>query len=211
MKRDLLGQGWKVSASSWSRVTPETLLPYHTNNEPAPAPISPNKKLKENQFPELLPFLTTFFDKLSMPCPYSNQKTMSFSENKLFKLYTTTQEKPCTLSQTCFRRIWKAHFKKNFHKPQLCNGLCQLCEIGHKIEVMQEKEHLLTENERKKLNQKKKIVNQHKLANEASKDRFKEQVSEVAGDKAILIIDFKQNVTLGDGLGSCLVGKNVWS
>ena len=200
-RRDLLERNWKVSPAAWSRVCPDTPLPFPTTDTSSTPlkPSSSNKKMKENKVPTLLPFLEQFFDNLSFPCPHSNQRTMSFSENRLFKVYSSLKEIPCTLSRTCFRRIWKTYFKKNFTKPQHRDGLCQLCEIGHKIEMLEQRQNVFSQKEKDDLEKKKKIVQRHKEINDASKKKFANEISNLTTTSAVLVIDFKQNISLGDG------------
>jgi len=63
---------------------------------------------------------------------------MPFSQHKLFKIYCSTPNIPCKLSRSCFARIWKEYFKKLYYKARQRDGLCQLCEIGHKLEKLEE-------------------------------------------------------------------------
>jgi len=198
-RKELLKQSWSFSASSWSRValpSADITLPTVTNN--ALPPSRQSKRKKENRVPALMPYLTKFLEDLSIPCPHSNQKTMPFSENMIFKLYTRATDKPCPISQTCFRRIWREHFKKKFQKPQHRDGLCQLCEIGHKIERLEQRENL-TASERAKLCKQKNVVIRHKMLNEEKKKIFQTHLNEIQHQKAVLVMDFKENISLGGG------------
>jgi hypothetical protein len=81
-------------------------------------------------------------------------------------------DKPCTLSPSCFRRIWKVYFRKNYVKARQHDGLCQLCGIGHKIDKISENSADLPEAEKKKIQQKKNIVLCHKIINKETKEQF---------------------------------------
>ena len=164
---------------------------------PPLAPLSTNSKEGRNS--KLLPYLQTFFDLLSYPCPHTNKKTMPYSVNSLWKMYNRKTDKPCPLSPSCFRRIWKKYFRKNYVKARQRDGLCQLCEIGHKIEKNYENFAEILEVEKKKIQMKKNVVLRHKLINKETKEQFQLLLDELRVGQGILTIDFKENITLGRG------------
>jgi hypothetical protein len=84
-------------------------------------------------------------------------------------------------------------------KARQHDGLCQLCEIGHKIEKISENSLGIPESEKKKLQQKKNIVLRHKLINKETKQQFQQLVDELQKGQGILTIDFKENITLDRG------------
>jgi hypothetical protein len=51
-----------------------------------------------------------------LPCPYTNENTMPYSVNSLWKKYNSMADKPCALSPSCFQRIWRVYFQKNYVK-----------------------------------------------------------------------------------------------
>lgn len=157
-----------------------------------------NPRFKENNTPTLLPFLTNFFDKYSHPCPHTNKKTMPHSLNRLHRLYNSENEKPCRISLTCFRRIWKKYFKKNYLKTRHRDGLCQMCEIGHKLTKISEQSSL-SPNEKKKILEKLNIVRRHHESNKYIKGEHAKQLQTLPLGAAMLTMDFKENITLGSG------------
>jgi hypothetical protein len=108
-------------------------------------------------------------------------------------------DKPCTLSPSCFRWIWKQYFRKKYVKARQRDGLCQLCEIGHKIDKIFENSAEFPEPEKKKIQQKKNIVLRHKIINKETKEQFQKLVDELKEGQGILTIAFKENITLGRG------------
>jgi hypothetical protein len=163
----------------------------------APLPLSPHSK--EGRTSRLLPYLQTFFEQLAFPCPHTNKKTMPYSVNSLWKMYNHKTDKPCTISPSCFQRIWKNYFRKNYLKARQRDGLCQLCEIGHKIEKIYENSTEIPKVEKKKIQMKKNVVLRHKLINKETKEQFQLLLDQLKVGQAILTIDFKENITLGRG------------
>jgi hypothetical protein len=163
----------------------------------APLPKHTSRNYKENRFPTLLPFLDNFFAENSRPCPHSDKRTMPFSVNRLKFLYNRQTERPCSLSLTCFKRIWKTYFRKNFTKAKSRDGLCQLCEISHKLDKISEEG--LSEDELSRLRQKKNVILHHNLSDARIKKAYERQLSELEKGQALLTIDFKENVSLGGG------------
>jgi hypothetical protein len=166
---------------------------------PSPAPLPRSLNSKEGRNPELLPYLQTYFDLLSFPCPHTNKKTMPYSVNSLWKMFNNKTDKPCALSPSCFRGIWKKYFRKNYVKARQRDGLCQLCEIGHKIEKICENFAEIPEIEKKKIQMKKNVVLRHKLINKETKEQFQQLMDDLQEGQGILTIDFKENITLGRG------------
>jgi hypothetical protein len=113
----------------------------------APQPLSQNSKEGRNS--KLLPYLQSFFDILSFPCPHTNKQTMPYSINSLWKTYNGLTDKPCSLSPSCFRWIWKNYFWRKYVKARQRDGLCQLCEIRHKIDKISENSVTLLESKKK--------------------------------------------------------------
>lgn len=175
---------------------PVALLPPSTQQR---ATSTSRSQRKEDRHPSLLPFMGDFFQKLSFPCPHTNKATMPYSLNRLFRIYTQERDKPCSLSLSCFRRIWREHFKQQYRKAKHRDGLCQLCEIGHKLEKIEEQHPTLTEMQKKQLLHRKNIVLRHKLANQEIKDQYYHQLRVLKVGEAMLTIDFKENITLGSG------------
>jgi hypothetical protein len=85
----------------------------------------------------------------------------------------------------------------NFTKAKHRDGLCQLCEISHKLDKISEDN--LTDEEVQQLKQRKNVVLHHKLSNEKIKGAYQKQLSSLKAGEALLTIDFKENVTLGCG------------
>jgi hypothetical protein len=186
-------------------ITTNQSLPESMEIEPIdafPPPPSPKglKTKKEWRFPSLLKNLHTFFQTQSRECPHDLKRTMPASLNQLYYRYHEQEDKPCTLSVTCFRRLWKEYFRSQFVRAKHRDGLCQLCEIGHKLRRF-EKAHWdkLSDKERALLRLKLNIVREHHLANEQSKLRFKQDLQGLTPGSAVLVMDFKENITLGGG------------
>jgi len=91
------------------------------------------RKRVEDNYPNLLFFLDDFFKSHSIPSPCEAKHSMPHSLNRLYLLYNRCTAPPCRLSKTCFRRLWRQYFKKQYRKAKHRDGLCQLCEIGHKL------------------------------------------------------------------------------
>ena len=217
---------WVIASSTWSRVTSSQAVSFPSvpaksslslqpslsiNNLPQPlsAPTIPQQRLQtskqtDKRFKEvtnesLLPYLEKFFHNLAIPSPCSPKASMPHSMNRLHKIYQTREDKPCSISLLCFRRIWRVHFKKKYQKAKHRDGLCQLCEIGHKLDQISTKH--LTENQKSTLNIKKAIVSRHHFANQQNKAVFQEQLAQCrqGPGMAVLTMDFKQNITIGGG------------
>ena len=217
---------WVIASSTWSRVTGSQVVSSFPNVpassspsvQPSPNPNSlpqplsaliipqqqqtnnnTNKRCKEVSNTTLLPFLEKFFQSLAIPSPCSPKASMPHSVNRLHKIYRTREDKPCSISLSCFRRIWRVHFKKNYRKAKHRDGLCQLCEIGHKLDQISA-EHL-TEQQKSALSTKKAIVSRHHFANKQNKSVFQEQLEQCrqGPGMAVLTMDFKQNITIGGG------------
>ena len=215
---------WNISSCTWSKLPPpETLsLPYHAPSPsislpPLPLPSStqstpvglsnsivipvpgPGLHKKEHLHPGLLSFLAQFFDNFSTYCPHSIKRTMSLSCNKLHKLYKLHPDRPTSFSTSCFRRIWKQYFKKQFQRARHRDGLCQLCEIGHKLDLQTYRVPPTNPQALQKFKDAKNVVRRHKLVNSIIKNTFDKQKNELKQGEAILVIDFKENITLGKG------------
>jgi hypothetical protein len=130
--------------------------------------------------------LKQFFASQAISSPVEEKLTMPHSLRRLHKLYSNSQDRPTNLAWSTFRRIWKQHFKSNFRKAKHRDGLCQLCEIAHKIDNTVPNWQKLT-------------VQRHKLSNEQIKKQYDSQVNNLQPKTGILIFDFKENVTLGVG------------
>eukprot|EP01127_Copromyxa_protea_P014580 TRINITY_DN409_c0_g1_i1.p1 TRINITY_DN409_c0_g1~~TRINITY_DN409_c0_g1_i1.p1 ORF type:complete len:467 (-),score=82.65 TRINITY_DN409_c0_g1_i1:223-1623(-) len=167
------------------------------NNSASPKPVKMNSK--EGQNPELLPYLQKFLDLHSFPCPHTNKKTMPHSINVLWKLYQKMTDKPCSLSPSCFRRIWQQYFKKQCVKARHRDGLCQLCEVGHKLETIDETNPHLSETSRQNIRAKKNVVLRHKLSNQEIKEQYQSTLDNLKIGQGVLTMDFKENITLGKG------------
>lgn len=184
-RSELLKSAWNISPTTWSRVTVSegtipTCCPFVPSSQQSapttslsPNPQTKSKNWKEHRNSGLLPYLHNMFDKLSFPCPHTTKRTLSYSVNRLHQIYSSQENKPCPISRSCFQRIWKQHFKKHFSKPGKRDGLCQLCEIGHKLERLEEmhqQQHLpLTPEEKKTFQQKKPLLQDTKSATNKSK------------------------------------------
>jgi hypothetical protein len=74
-----------------------------------------------------------------------------------------------------------------------------MCEISHKIEQSEKLNLNKTPAEQEKFKAMKNIVLRHKISDERTKAIFESHIKELAIGKGLLIMDFKQNVTLGGG------------
>jgi hypothetical protein len=152
-------------------------------------PSTPKRKrTKEAICPGLLPYLSQFFQSQAIHSPVENKMTMPHSMRRLHKILCSQTDLPTKLSWTTFRRIWRQYFKKDYRKAKHRDGLCQLCEIGHKLEKCSSIPLW-----------KKQTIQRHKLSNERSKRLYDNQVQQLKPGAGILIIDFKENVNLGIG------------
>jgi hypothetical protein len=167
--------------------------------EPHPSLPVPLQNSKEGCNSKLLPYLQTLFDLLSYPCPHTNKRTMPFSINELWKHYNIKTDKPCTISPSCFRKIWKKYFRKQYVKAQQRDRLCQLCKIGHKLDKICENFTEILESEQKKIALKKNIVLRHKMIDGETKDQYRSLLENLKVGEGILTMDFKENITLGRG------------
>jgi hypothetical protein len=159
------------------------------------SPESPKNHKKgrqhlEQQYSSLLPYLSYFFSQLSIISPCEEKKTMPHSIRQLHKIYKQQADKPYDISLTTFQKLWKKYFKKDYRKAKQRDGLCQLCEIGHKLQ----KQH-----NNNIPSWKKAIVDRHKIANTKTKEEFEKHIQQLNNDNAILMIDFKENITIGCG------------
>jgi hypothetical protein len=133
-------------------------------------PLSQNSREGRNS--GLLPYLLTFFNLLSHLCSHTNKNTMPYSVNSLWKKYNGITDKLCTLSSSCFQRIWKQYFRKKFVKACQHDKLCQLCKIGHKIEKKFENSAEIPEPERKKSTKKKTSSSTTKSSTKKQRNSF---------------------------------------
>jgi hypothetical protein len=124
---------------------------------------------------------------------------MPFSINALWKHYNIKTDKPCTISRSCFRKIWKKYFQKQYVKAWQRDGLCQLCEIGHKLDKICENFAEISESEQKKIALKKNIVLRHKMIDMETKDQYQSLLENLKVGEGILTMDFEENITLGRG------------
>jgi hypothetical protein len=110
----------------------------------SPLPVTPlpqSQNSREGRNSGLLPYLQTFFTLLSYPCPHTNKNIIPYSV--MWKRYNTMADKPCTLSPSCFCRIWKMYFRKNYVKACQRDGLCQLSGSLGKAGILGKEEQSL--------------------------------------------------------------------
>jgi len=116
---------------------------------------------------------------------------MPFSVRELHKIYQVQPDKPSVISLSCFRRIWKQHYKTKYRKPKQRDGLCHLCEINHKLKKNPESVPQWQQA----------IVHRHLYTNELTKQVYKKMIDDLTpgGNDAVLVMDFKENMSIGVG------------